>query len=241
MQPLDCFVAWGTASRNDKYIKEISNSGYFKVKLVTNMRSFSKKTFLSLIFVFLLLVLLNAQAPLKVAAQQATGSVPTVTSTPLGPYVIVIYDDQINVRAGPNQYDYSVVGTMLPGETAPVLGVSISGSWIQISFPGVEGGVGWVFSTYVKLVSTESLRIIEAPPTPVPLTTATINPTVAASFITPIPPTRIPTFTPPGPLQIPTYVSLETRAAGPVPMGLVIVLLALIGGFGALISFLRGR
>jgi hypothetical protein len=91
------------------------------------------------------------------------------------------------------------------------------------------------------LVATVSLPIIEAPPTPVPLTTATINPTVAASFITPIPPTRIPTFTPPGPLQIPTYVSSGTQAAGPVPMGLAIVLLGLIGGFGALISFLRGR
>lgn len=205
------------------------------------MRSFSRKTFLSLIFIVFLALVLNAPAQFKVAAQQATGSVPTVTSTPLGPYIVVTYEDNINVRAGPSQYNYSVIGTLLSGQSAPALGRSPGDSWIQISYPGVEGGVGWVFSSYVKLVATVSLPIIEAPPTPVPLTTATINPTVAASFITPIPPTRIPTFTPPGPLQIPTYVSSGTQAAGPVPMGLVIVLLGLIGGFGALISFLRGR
>jgi len=205
------------------------------------MRSFSRKTFLSLIFVLFLALVLNAPAQFKVAAQQATGSVPTVTGTPLGPYIIVTYDAQINVRAGPSTYSYPVIGPLLPGETAPALGISTGGLWVEISYPGVSTGVGWVYASNVKLVSTRSLPVIEAPPTPTPLTTATINPTVAASFITPIPPTRIPTFTPPGPLQIPTYVSSSTQAAGPVPMGLVIVLLGLIGGFGAFISFLRGR
>jgi len=209
--------------------------------MVSKMRSFSKKTFLPLILILLLTLLLNAPAQFKVAAQQATGSVPTVTGTPLGPYIVVTYDAQINVRAGPNQYSYSVIGTLLPGAIAPALGRSPGDSWIQISFPGVPGGVGWVFSTYVKLVATDTLPIIEAPPTPTPQTTATVNPTVEASFKTPILPTRIPTFTPPGPLQIPTYVSSGTQATGPVPMGLVIVLLGLIGGFGAFISFLRGR
>jgi uncharacterized protein YraI len=205
------------------------------------MRSFSKKTFSLLILVVCLTLLLNVPAQFKVAAQQATGSVPTVTSTPLGAYITVTYEDQINVRAGPSQYAYSVIGTLLPGQTAPALGRSPGDSWIQISYPGVEGGVGWVFANYVKITTTRTLPIIEAPPTPVPLTTATINPTVEASFRTPIPPTRIPTFTQPGPLQIPTYTPVETRVAGPVPMGLVVVLLSLVGGFGAFISFLRGR
>lgn len=205
------------------------------------MRSFPKKTFLLLIFILFLMLLLNVPAPLKVAAQQATGSVLTVTSTPLGPYIVVTYDEQINVRTGPSTYIYSVIGPLLPGDTAPALGVSPGGSWIQIRYPGGDNGVGWVYASNVRLVSTETLQIVEAPPTPTPITTATINPTVAASFITPIPPTRIPTFTPPGPLQIPTYGLSEIRAAGPVPMGLVIILLGLIGGFGALISFLRGR
>lgn len=205
------------------------------------MRSKRQITFLSLIFMLFLTLLLNVPAPLKVAAQQATGSVPTVTGTPYGPYVEVTYSDQINVRAGPSQYSYSVIGFLSPGQIAPAVGRSEGGSWVQIKYDGVENGVGWVFASYVRLVATEDLPIIEPPPTQIPLTTATINPTVAASFITPIPPTRIPTFTPPGPLQIPTYTIASNQPAGPVPMGLVIVLLVLIGGFGALISFLRGR
>ena len=159
----------------------------------------------------------------------------------MGAYIVVTYDEKINVRAGPNQYSYSVIGALFPGEVAPALGRSPGDTWIQIGYVGVEGGVGWVFSNYVRLVANGSLPIIEPPPTPTPLTTATINPTVEASFRTPVAPTRIPTFTPPGPLQIPTYVSSSERPAGPVPMGLMIALLGLIGGFGALISFLRGR
>jgi len=81
---------------------------------------------------------------------------------------------------------------------------------------------------------------VEPPPTPTPATTPTINPTTIARFVTPVPSTRLPTFTPPGPLAIPTYESAQAQTGG-VPLGLVIVLLTLIGGFGALISFLRGR
>jgi hypothetical protein len=41
-------------------------------------------------------------------------------------------------------------------------------------------------------------------------------------------------------LVIPQYENPGVQA-GRLPVGLLIVLLALIGGFGALISFLRGR
>lgn len=207
------------------------------------MRSSVKNVLLSLIFFLLLALLLNVPSPHKVAAQQATGSVPTVTSTAFGPYIQVTYEDQINVRAGPSQYNYSVIGVLLSGEIASAVGVSPGGNWIQISYAGVPNGVGWVFSGYVKLVSDRSLPIVEPPPTPTPATTATINPVVAAALSTEVVPTRIPTYTPPGPLQIPTYTtaSVSQAAIGPVPMGLIITLLTLIGGFGAFISFLRGR
>src|SRR3972149_5478671 len=108
--------------------------------MLAKMRSFSKKTLLLLVFILFLTLLLNVPAPLKVAAQQATGSVPTVTSTPLGPYIVVTYEDQINVRAGPSQYSYSVIGILLPGQSAPALGRSPGDSWIQISYPSVQGG-----------------------------------------------------------------------------------------------------
>ncbi len=204
------------------------------------MRSFLKSTFFSVLVLFVLTLILNVPAPLKVAAQQATGSVPTVTSSPSGPYITVTYQDQINVRAGPS-INYPLIGVLLSGQTAQALGRSVAGSWIMIRYPGVPDDVGWIFSSYVSLSAGAILPIVEAPSTPTPATTPTIDPTIMAALITPIPPTRLPTFTPPGPLLIPTYESPSAQIGGGAPMGLVIVLLGLIGGFGALISFLRGR
>src|SRR5687767_14225817 len=205
------------------------------------MRSSLKSTLFSLILIFVLTLLLNVPGPLKVAAQQPTGSVPTVTSSPSGPSVTVTYEDQINVRAGPSSKNYPVIGVLLSGQTAQALGRSISGDWILIRYPGVPGDVGWIFSSYVRLSIGATLPIVEAPSTATPATTPTIDPTVIAALVTSVPATRLPTFTPPGPLQIPTYESAGAQSVGNVPMGLVIVLLGLIGGFGALISFLRGR
>lgn len=205
------------------------------------MRSFFKSTFFWLIFALALALVLNVPAPLKVAAQQPTGSVPTVTSPPTGPYITVTYEDQINVRAGPGSQIYPLIGVLLSRQTAPALGRSVGGLWIQIRYPGVPGDVGWIFASYVIISPGAVLPIVEAPPTPTPATTATIDPTVMAALVTSIPPTRLPTFTPPGPLLIPTYQASGGQIGGNVPVGLVIILLGLIGGFGALISFLRGR
>jgi len=204
------------------------------------MRPFRRLTFYVLLLAGVLTLILNAPATLKVAAQQPTGSIPTVTGTPGGPYITVIYDGPMNVRAGPSAFNYPTIGVLMPLATAPALGRSPGGEWILIRFPGVPGDVGWVYSPYVQLPVGFSLPVVEAPPTATPLTTPTIDPTLAARFIPQFTPTRLPTFTPPGPLVIPTYEVVGSQAGG-VPLGLVIVLLALIGSFGALISFLRGR
>ncbi len=204
------------------------------------MRSFFKAYLLIIFFVGFLIIVLNVPAPQKVAAQQPTGSVPTVTGTPIGPIINVTYPEQINVRSGPSSYLYTAIGVLLSGETAPALGQSPGGDWIQIRYAGVPGNVGWVYAPLVGLSANANLGIVEPPPTPTPATTPTIDPTLAAAFIPQFTPTRLPTFTPPGPLVIPTYENAGPKTEG-IPLGLVIVLLALIGGFGALISFLRGR
>jgi len=204
------------------------------------MRSFHKFFFLTFCTAVLTVLLLNVPAPLKVAAQQPTGSVPTVTSTPIGATVKVTFPEQINVRSGPSSYLYTPVGILLSGETAPAIGRSPGGDWIQIRYDGVPGNVGWVYAPLVGLSANANLSIVEPPPTPTPVTTPTIDPTVAAAFIPQFTPTRLPTFTPPEPLVIPTYEIIDQQAGG-IPLGLVIVLLVLIGSFGALISFLRGR
>jgi hypothetical protein len=204
------------------------------------MRSTFKSFLILFILTGLVIVILNVPAPQKVAAQQPTGSIPTVTSTPIGPTIKVTNPDQINVRSGPSTYLYTAIGVLLTGETAPAIGRSPGGDWIEIHYEGVPGNVGWVYASLVGLSANANLPIVEPPPTPTPITTPTIDPTLAAAFIPQLTPTRLPTFTPPGPLVIPTYEVSASRT-GNVPLGLVIVLLTLIGGLGAIISFLRGR
>jgi len=172
--------------------------------------------------------------------QIPTVSIPTVTGTPSGAIAIVTMEqDQINVRSGPST-DYPTVGVLIAGQQVPALGRSVGGDWVQIAYPGVPGGVAWVYSPLVELVG--SVSVVEPPPTPTPRTTPTVDPTLAAQFIIEIPPTRLPTFTPPGPLVLPaTPSSGLSGSATRVPMGLVIVGMGVIGLFGLLITFLRGR
>ncbi len=204
------------------------------------MRRYLKKLFLAVIFILLLIIITYVPVTIKVAAQQPTGSVPTVTSTPMGATIQVTYPEQINVRSGPSSWLYPAVGVLLSGEVAPAIGRSPGGDWIEIHYDGVPGNTGWVYAPLVGLSAYADLPIIDPPPTPTPATTPTIDPTMAAAFIPQYTPTRLPTFTPPGVLVIPTYQSPGARTAG-IPLGLIIVLLLLIGVFGSFISFLRGR
>jgi len=182
-------------------------------------------------------------AQISVFAQQPTGDIPTVTGTPIGPFITVTYGEPINVRSGPSTYFYPItIGTLLPGETAPAIGKSPGGAWIQIIYQGVPGSIGWVYAQNVTLSPGAVLPVVEPPPTATPQTTPTIDPTLAAAFIVPATATRLPTFTLPAPLVIPTFeVTSPSAATGGVPVGLLIVSLGLIGLFGAFISFLRGR
>ena len=178
----------------------------------------------------------------KASAQIPTVSVPTVTGSPQGPIVNVRRDadqDSINVRSGPSA-KYDIIGVLIIGQTAPAKGRTPGGDWIQIFYPGVPDSTGWVYSPLVEVIG--SLPIVEPPPTPTPRTTPTVDPTLAAQFILEIPPTRLPTYTAPPPLIIPTFAAEEipTIPAG-IPMGVVIIGMGVLGVFGILISFLRGN
>jgi hypothetical protein len=189
----------------------------------------------------LMSVLVFSSLPVAtVYAQQPTGNIPTVTGTPSGPYVKV-YSDQafINVWAGPNINDYGTIGVMAAGTTASALGFSQDNNWIEIIYLGVPGGVGWVYAPLVS-ISPGSLPVINSPPTPAPQTTPTLNPTFVAAYGLQVVPTRLPTYTPPAPLKLPSFAP-NAGGASKVPYGLVILVLALIGVLGAVISFLRGN
>lgn len=178
-----------------------------------------------------------------VSAQQPTGSVPTVTGTPSGPLITVDPSlDTIKVYAGPSSFDYPAIGILLANETAPALGRARDRlEWIQIYYPGVPGSRGWVYGLYVKLSPGAFLPFLDVPPTPTPISTPTIDPTLEAAFIGQQTPTRLPTFTPPPPLELPSFNEPTATGTTGIPAGLLILSLGLFGFFGAVISYLRGR
>ena len=208
------------------------------------MRKKTAQWFLySIIFLGLFGILLVLNNQELVHAQIPTGTIPTVTSTPSGPIVSVRpgqNEDFINVRSGPNVL-YPKIGVLLLGQTAPAKGRSPGGEWSLIEYPGVAGGMGWVYANLVSL-TPGNLPIVEPPPEPTPAVTQTIDPTLAAQFIVTVAPTRLPTFTPPPPLVIPTYpVSSSTGIISGVPMGLVILVLLTVGILLGIFSFIQRR
>ena len=197
------------------------------------------------VFVFMLFGLFGFDTPAAVHAQQPTGSIPTVTGTPAGPTVRVDPSlQQILVYAGPSTFDYLAVGVMMANETAPALGrAQGKDDWIQIYYPGVPGSVAWVYALYIVEISPPGsfLPVVELPPTPTPNSTPTINPTLEAAFIGQQTPTRLPTFTRPPPLELPSFTDTPSTQTTGIPAGLLILSLGLFGFFGAVISYLRGR
>jgi hypothetical protein len=174
--------------------------------------------------------------------QQPTVAIATVTSSPIGAAVTVKLDqEQINVRSGPGTL-YPKVGVLLAGQVIPAKGKSPGGDWILVDYPGVEGGLAWLYAPLVDLVPGSVLNIVEPPPTPTPRITATINPTLAAQFLVTSVPTRLPTFTPPAPLQIPTFQAVDAGNNGSrIPPGLIIISLITIGGLLGIVSFTQRR
>ena len=179
-----------------------------------------------------------------VSAQQPTGSIPTVTGTPAGPMISVDPSlEQIDVYAGPSSFNYPAIGVLLTGEKAPALGRARGDdNWIMIRYEGVPDSIGWVYALYVSLTGSNGveLPLIDIPATPTPASTPTINPTLAAAFIPVQEATRLPTFTPPAPLAIPTFVE-ENQHLSRIPIGLLVFGFAVVGVLGTIISFLRGR
>lgn len=175
-------------------------------------------------------------------AQIPTGSIPTVTGSPINAIVIVLQTEQgfANVRSGPGTLGYEIVGVLVEGQQVPALGRTAVGDWIMIDYPGVPGGVAWIWKDLVEVRG--SIPVVEPPATMTPRVTPTIDPTLAAEFQVEIEPTRLPTYTAPPPLSIPTFQPEDTQAnPSQLPIGLIIIGLAVVGLFGTLIAFLRGR
>lgn len=177
-----------------------------------------------------------------VYAQQPTGSIPTVTGTEPGRIVRVRIDQSnelVPVYSGPSASLYPQIGVILMGQELPAYGISEDGEYIQIYYPGVPESVAWVYGVYVETINPGALPQVPAPSTPTLASTPTLNPTLAAAFVEPVTPTRLPTFTEAPEIVVSTF--LPEQQVNRVPIGLLILSLGFIGGFGVLISFLRGR
>jgi hypothetical protein len=200
-----------------------------------------KRVFLFPIFILLFLYQVSFVYADELA-QIPTGSIPTVTGTPIGAVAIVLDNEQgfVNVRAGPSTVGYEIIGVLVAGQQVPALGRSTGGDWIKIAYPGVPGGVAWIWSDLVDIRGT--LTVVEPPHTPTPKVTPTIDPTLAAQFLVEVPATQLPTYTAPPPITMPTFPAQEPVASpGGIPMGFIIIGMAVVGLFGVIISFLGAR
>lgn len=173
-------------------------------------------------------------------AQQPTVSVPTVTGTPPGPMATVFGNlSQVTVLSGPGP-SFPPIGILVQNQTVPAYGTTFGGEWVQIGYPGVEGGRGWVYHSQVSV--DKSLPLVTPPATPTPRVTPTLDPTLAARFVVEVTPTQLATFTVPPPVIVPTYEEQENiLTGGNLPVGFLIIGLAVVGIFGTFLSFLRGR
>lgn len=171
--------------------------------------------------------------------QHPTVSIPTVTGTPRGAYITVPIDQQlIYVRSGPGR-SYPIIGILVTGDTTGALAFSAQGEWVEIIYLGVPGDTGWVFSRLVTLTDAEDLPEVPPPPTPTANKTPTL-PAGAERFAEE--PTRLPTYTPAAPVVQPTFVEVtQETGTGPLPIGFIIIGMAVLGAFGILLSILRGR
>lgn len=175
--------------------------------------------------------------PASVRAQAANTNTPVMPGG-TSPFITQTYTEAVNIRTGPSTVYYPVIGQLPIGATAPALAASPSREWIEISYPGGPGGVGWVYAANVTLTGT--LQVVEPPPTPTPLATSTIDPTLAAAFSIQPTETRLPTFTPPPPLVVPTFSDLPVSAVG-FPWGMTIIAIAVAGAVVLSVSFFVRR
>ncbi|MCC7118953.1 MAG: SH3 domain-containing protein [Anaerolineales bacterium] len=178
-----------------------------------------------------------------VALAQEPQASPTPPASSGGIFVTVLGDEPFaNVRLGPSASIYPVIGQLLPGDTAPAIGRSPGGDWVQIEFAGGINNKGWIYSPLVSL-SPGTLHVVEPPPTPLPPPTSTIDPTLAAQFSIVPTSTRLPTFTPPAPLATKAAYSTspDSEAKDSVPLGLIIFTLGSFGVVGLAVSLLLPR
>jgi len=78
--------------------------------------------------------------------------------TPGKPMMTTLY--VVNIRSGPST-QYDILGKLVQGQQAEVVGVSADGLWWIIRIDGVNNGQGWVAAAYVKAENTTGVPIVK--------------------------------------------------------------------------------
>ena len=101
-----------------------------------------------------------------------TTAAPVPSATPTG-YHLKITRDFLNVRSGPGT-DYEIIGQVIEGSQARILGANVDHSWVIIDF---RGQWGWVAAYLAETFGDRNLvPIIQPPATPTPAPTDTPSP-----------------------------------------------------------------
>ena len=127
-----------------------------------------------------------ADAPTQPALTLPSSPSPApVVSTPVAPHVIA--RSTVNLRGGPGTV-YPVVGQLVAGQEAGIVGRNASGDWWQVSWNGDPQA--WVAGTIVDVMGPiDTVAVPENIPTPPPTFTPapTVPPATVAPAETPVP------------------------------------------------------
>lgn len=119
-------------------------------------------------------------------------------------------DNAVNVRGGPGT-NFSVLGTLQPGQSFPIIGIDANGAWYRIDF---NGPAGWVAVAIVQ--SSGGCGNL-------PVSDVAGNSAPTSSVPTPVPPTNPPAQGQNPPTTPPTAVPGQPTTAPVVPTNAPVV------------------
>jgi uncharacterized protein YraI len=113
----------------------------------------------------LVMVTPDTPTPIPPAPTESPAAESPATDTPQpgGPSVTV--DVNLNVRTGPGT-NYGRIGALAPNSTVDIIGRDVNSAWWQIPYPDAPDGKAWISAGYGTASGTDSVPLVEAPPTP---------------------------------------------------------------------------
>ncbi|MBN1231017.1 MAG: hypothetical protein JXA19_04025 [Anaerolineales bacterium] len=107
---------------------------------------------------------------------------PTITNTPTPEKPMVTVSENTNCRSGDGQA-FDLLGTLLKGETAEIVGKSSFGGYWIIKLPNNPSRTCWLWDRYATTSGdVSSVPVMTPPPTPTPTFTPTPTPSYTGTW-----------------------------------------------------------